>query len=70
MTALLTRAGIQGVSYGRVHMAMKALGQGGIRRSRQVRTTLPGKDGTRAGDLVNRAFTAPAPNRVWVVDFT
>ena len=26
--------------------------------------------GIRAGDLLNRDFTAPAPNRVWVTDFT
>jgi putative transposase len=28
------------------------------------------KDGRRAGDLLNRDFTAPAPNRIWVTDFT
>ena len=28
------------------------------------------KDGKRAGDLLDRDFTAPAPNRVWVTDFT
>jgi putative transposase len=42
----------------------------GIRRSKGVRTTIPAKDGVRAGDLLNRNFTAPAPNRVWVTDFT
>ena len=31
---------------------------------------LPGKDGRRAGDLLNRYFTDPAPNRIWVADFT
>jgi putative transposase len=35
-----------------------------------LRTTVPGKDGTRAGDLLDRNFTAPAPNRVWVSDFS
>ncbi|MFP5576922.1 MAG: IS3 family transposase [Acidimicrobiia bacterium] len=30
----------------------------------------PAKDGRRAGDLLNRDFTAPAPNRTWVMDFT
>jgi transposase InsO family protein len=35
-----------------------------------VRTTIPAKDGSRAGDLLNRDFTAPAPNRKWVMDFT
>ena len=28
------------------------------------------KDGKRAGDLLDRDFTAPAPNRTWVMDFT
>ena len=32
--------------------------------------TIPGKDGKRAGDLLNRDFTATAPNRTWVMDFT
>lgn len=35
-----------------------------------MRTTIPAKDGRRAGDLLNRAFTACAPNRTWVMDFT
>ena len=35
-----------------------------------IRTTIPSKDGKRAGDLLDRDFTAPAPNRVWVTDFT
>jgi transposase InsO family protein len=35
-----------------------------------VRTTIPAKDGRRAGDLLNRDFTACAPNRTWVMDFT
>ncbi|MQW77992.1 DDE-type integrase/transposase/recombinase [Nocardioides sp. dk4132] len=29
----------------------------------------PREDGRRAGDLLDRNFTAPAPNRVWVTDF-
>lgn len=49
---------------------MKALGLKGIRRAKGVRATIPGKDGKRAGDLLNRDFTAAAPNRTWVIDFT
>ncbi len=49
---------------------MRGLGLQGVRRGRKVRTTTPGKDGHRAGDLLNRDFTAPAPNRRWVADFT
>jgi putative transposase len=69
MTALLRRGGLE-VSYGRVDAAMRALGHHGVSRARRHRTTVPGKDGQRAGDLLNRDFTAPAPNRVWVTDFT
>ena len=49
---------------------MHELGLHGARRGRKVRTTPPGKDGQRAGDPLNRDFTAPAPNRRWVADFT
>jgi putative transposase len=69
MTALLARTG-QPASYGRVHEAMTALGHNGIRRARRHRTTVQAKDGRRAGDLLNRNFTAAAPNLVWVTDFT
>ncbi len=49
---------------------MKALRLKGIRRDKHVRTTNPAKDGKRAGDLLDRDFTALAPNRVWITDFT
>jgi putative transposase len=49
---------------------MGELGLQGVRRGRKVRTTVPGKGGHRAGDLLGRDFTAPAPNRRWVADFT
>jgi hypothetical protein len=39
-----------------------------VRRAKKVRTTIADKDGKRAGDLLERDFTAPAPNRVWVTD--
>jgi len=45
------------------------LGLTGVRRDKGIRTTIPAKDGTRAGDLLDRDFTAPAPNRTWVTDF-
>jgi putative transposase len=69
MTALLRRQG-HDVSRERVHRAMRLLRHNGIRRGRMVRTTIPAKDGNRAGDLLNRDFTAAAPNLVWVTDFT
>ena len=45
-------------------------GMHGVRRGRRPRTTVPARDGHRAADLLDRDFTATAPNRVWVADFT
>ena len=69
MTALVRRS-LPEASPGSVDRAMRSVGLQGIRRAKTVRTTIPAKDGTRAGDLLNRDFTAPAPNRKWVMDFT
>jgi len=69
MTAQVRRS-LPDVSPGAVDRAMRSLGLQGIRRGKGVRTTIPGKDGRRAGDLLNRDFTAAAPNRTWVMDFT
>jgi len=70
MTALIRRTTIPGASRGAVDRAMRALGLSGIRRDKGVRTTIPAKDGVRAGDLLNRDFTAPRPDHTWVMDFT
>ena len=70
MTALVRRQRLPQASAGSVDRAMRTLALSGIRRDKGVRTTIPAKDGIRAGDLLNRDFTAPAPNRVWVTDFT
>jgi len=43
---------------------------GAKRRGRPWRTTIPGPEGARSPDLVNRDFTALAPDRCWVADFT
>jgi len=48
---------------------MRIMGVEGVRRGKKVRTTISAKDGRRAGDLLDRDFTAAAPNRVWVADF-
>lgn len=69
MTALVRRH-LPAASPGSVDRAMRSLGLQGISRSKQLRTTIPAKDGKRAGDLLDRNFTAPAPNKVWVADFT
>src|SRR5215208_4435525 len=69
MTALLRRRGLA-VAHCTVDRLMRELGMQGVRRGKTPRTTIPGKDSTRAGDLLDRDFTAPAPNRVWIADFT
>lgn len=69
MTALIQRH-IPHASSGSVDRAMTALGLNGIRCAKGIRTTIPAKDGTRAGDLLDRDFIAPAPNRTWAMDFT
>ena len=69
MTAYLRRTTLPTVSSGAVDRAMRILGLRGVRRDKGIRTTIPAKDGKRAGDLLDRDFTAKAPNRVWVTDF-
>lgn len=44
--------------------------QGAKRRGGPWRTTTPDPEGERKPDLVDRDFTAEAPNRLWVADFT
>ena len=70
MTALIRRTTIPGASRDALDRAMRALGLSGIRRDKGIRTTIPAKDGIRAGDLLNRDFTAPRPDHTWVIDFT
>ena len=65
----LRRDGID-VGRGRVERLMRRMGLAGAVRGKTVRTTVQDKDGVRAADLVKRQFTAGAPNRLWVADFT
>jgi putative transposase len=44
-----------------VQRLIRDLGLQGARRGRKVRTTVPGNSQQRAGDLLGRDFTAPAP---------
>ena len=69
MTAYLRRSGLA-VAQCTVDRLMRTLGLAGVVRGRRVRTTVPAKDGARAEHLLNRDFTADAPNMVWVADFT
>jgi putative transposase len=43
---------------------------GAKRRGKPWRTTIPDPDAAKRPDLVNRDFTAYAPDRLWVGDFT
>lgn len=70
MTAYVRRHHLPDASWGAVDRAMRTLGLSGVRRDKKLRTTIPAKDGIRAGDLLNRDFSAPAPNHTWVTDFT
>jgi putative transposase len=69
MTALVRRS-LPGTSPGSVDRVMRSLGLQGIRRGKGIQTTIPAKNGKRAGDLLDRDFTATTPNRTWVTDFT
>ena len=69
MTAHLRRQGLV-VAHCTVDRLMRAEGMNRVRRAKKVRTTVPATDGVRAADLLNRDVHAPAPNLVWVADFT
>ena len=54
-----------------VERLMRELGIAGAAAGRKKpRTTVPGAAGERPADLLDRDFTAPAPNRRWVADIT
>jgi putative transposase len=53
-----------------VERLMRELGLAGARRGKKVRTTVQDEGHGRAADLLKRDFTAAAPNRRWVADFT
>ncbi len=65
----LGREGIT-VSRDRVARLMRELGIRGVVRGKPRRTTTPAETAERPADLVERNFTAPAPNRLWVADLT
>ena len=52
-----------------VERLMRAQGLVGARRGRRIRTTIAGPQ-ARAADLVRRRFNPPAPDQLWVADFT
>jgi transposase InsO family protein len=70
MTAYLRRQGHR-VAACTVDRLMRDEGLSGVVRGRRHRTTIPGgTESRRAPDLLDRDFTAAAPNRKWVTDFT
>ncbi|MDR1427663.1 MAG: DDE-type integrase/transposase/recombinase [Bifidobacteriaceae bacterium] len=68
MTALLNRKGFE-VSERKVGRLMRLARMKGLRRGKEPVTTRPAGKPT-AGDLLEREFTAGAPNRRWVTDLT
>ena len=54
----------------RIARLLRTAGLHGISRRRGVRTTRRGPVETAAADLVQRDFTATAPNQLWVADIT
>ena len=62
----------EAIDVGRDHVArlMRDLQLVGVTRGRSKRTTIPAQIEQRPDDLVERRFTAPAPNRLWVADLT
>ena len=64
--------GREGIAVARCTVArlMRQMGLQGIVRGKAVRTTISDKAAPCPLDRVNRNFRAPAPNRLWVSDFT
>ncbi len=53
-----------------VERLMRAMGLQGAVRGKKIRTTIPDPTQPCPRDKVNRQFQAPAPNRLWVSNFT
>jgi putative transposase len=62
----------EGVAVARctVERLMADLGLQGVIRGKPIRTTMPDKAAPCPQDHVNRQFHAPAPNMLWLSDFT
>ena len=67
--AQLCREGIQ-VARCTIERLMRAAGLRGISRAKGPRTTVTGRGPDEREDLVQRDFTAAAPNQLWVADIT
>jgi putative transposase len=62
----------EGTAVGRDQVArlMRGLGLAGAVRGKVKRTTISSELSPRPADLVERVFSAPAPNRLWLADIT
>ena len=62
----------EGIHVGRKRVArlMRAADLAGVSRRKGTRTTIRRADARPAPDLVDRDFTAPGPDRLWVADIT
>jgi putative transposase len=67
--AQLNREGVR-VARCTVARLMRELGLRGVVRGKPKFTTIPGSEADRPRDLVDRRFSAGAPNRLWVADLT
>jgi putative transposase len=59
-----------GVSRKRVARLMRTAGLRGVSRRKGTQTTQPDRDARPAPDLVDRDFSASAPDQLWVADIT
>ena len=64
--------GAQGVRVGRKRVArlMRSVALAGVSRRKRPHTTVRSRGAAKAPDLVQRQFTAEAPDRLWVADIT
>ena len=69
MWKAMMRAG-HDVGRDQVARLMREAGLRGVRRSKRVRTTKRDDAAPRSPNLVERDFTATAPNQLWVTDLT
>lgn len=62
----------RGVRIGRKRITrlMRAMGLVGVSRRKSTITTIRDRDARPAPDLVDRDFTAPGPDQLWVADIT
>jgi putative transposase len=65
----LNREGIA-IARCRTERLMRQMGLAGRVRGRKIRTTVPDPTAARPADLVERQFSAGAPNQLWVADLT